>query len=139
PENTQVVGVFGQDKTVPELSKTIPYNLFKVDIYQLGNVFNALIEKYPAMAPYFGPLATSMTQQSSDERPTCTASQALAHFEIICSHLSSTDLRSRLKPHFPTTVNGFPSYSGESDSDYELLTDSGASNDREASDSNAEE
>ncbi|KAJ7031518.1 kinase-like domain-containing protein [Mycena alexandri] len=101
PENTRVVGVFGQDKTVPELSKTIPYNPFKVDIYQLGNVFNALVKKYPGMAPHFGPLATSMTQRSPDERP--TSSQALAHFEIICSHLTATDLASRLERHFPTT------------------------------------
>lgn len=37
-------GVYGQDKTVPELSKTVPYDPFKVDIYQLGGVINELIE-----------------------------------------------------------------------------------------------
>ncbi|KAJ7674392.1 hypothetical protein B0H17DRAFT_1241192, partial [Mycena rosella] len=43
PERTRVLGVFGQDKTVPELSDIVPYNPFKVDIYQLGNVFSELI------------------------------------------------------------------------------------------------
>ena len=33
-----VTGVYGQDKSVPELSWDVPYNPFKVDVYQLGNV-----------------------------------------------------------------------------------------------------
>ena len=31
-------GVFGADKTVPELSWETPYNPYKVDIYQFGSV-----------------------------------------------------------------------------------------------------
>lgn len=34
-----VTGGEGQDKSVPELSYTVPYNPFKVDIYVLGNVY----------------------------------------------------------------------------------------------------
>ena len=34
-------GIFGQDKTVPEMSLTVPYDPFKMDVYQLGN---AIIE-----------------------------------------------------------------------------------------------
>ncbi|KAJ7151667.1 kinase-like domain-containing protein [Mycena filopes] len=122
PEDTRDLGIFGQDKTVPELSDTVLYNPFKVDIYQLGNVFNALIKKYPAMASHFQPLATSMTEQIPYERP--TASQALAHFELICSHLTSTDLEGRLQLHFPPDGP----LSGASDSDYELFSDSESSN-----------
>ncbi|KAL1689451.1 hypothetical protein GGG16DRAFT_93562, partial [Schizophyllum commune] len=33
-----VTGVYGADKTVPELSWEIPYNPFKVDVYQFGRV-----------------------------------------------------------------------------------------------------
>jgi len=39
-----VTGKFGQNKTVPELSVTVPYDPFKVDIYQLGGVIQELVE-----------------------------------------------------------------------------------------------
>ena len=39
-----VIGKGGQNKTVPESSYEIPYDAFKVDIYQLGGVFQELIE-----------------------------------------------------------------------------------------------
>ena len=39
-----VLGKVGQDKSVPELSKRIPYDPFKVDIYQMGSVINRLIK-----------------------------------------------------------------------------------------------
>jgi len=35
-DSALAIGVVGQVKTLPELSDTIPYNPFKVDIYQLG-------------------------------------------------------------------------------------------------------
>lgn len=34
-----VVGKDGRDKEVPELSHTVPYNPFKVDIFIIGNIF----------------------------------------------------------------------------------------------------
>jgi hypothetical protein len=37
-------GVVGQVKTVPELSDTVPYNPFEVDIYQLGHTILQVIE-----------------------------------------------------------------------------------------------
>jgi serine/threonine protein kinase len=37
-------GMGGQNKKVPELSYDIPYDPFKVDIYQLGGVFAELVE-----------------------------------------------------------------------------------------------
>lgn len=43
-KNIRDYGIFGQDRTVPEMSVTIPYDPFKADVYQLGNVFKRLIE-----------------------------------------------------------------------------------------------
>lgn len=43
-ETSMTTGIFGQDKTVPELSETVPYDAYKVDIYQFGRVINMLIE-----------------------------------------------------------------------------------------------
>jgi hypothetical protein len=37
-------GRFGQDRSVPEMSSTAPYDPFKADVYRLGNVFKQLIE-----------------------------------------------------------------------------------------------
>ena len=39
-----VTGKGGQNKTVPELSYEIPYDPFKVDIYQFGGVVQELIK-----------------------------------------------------------------------------------------------
>ncbi|KAJ7652049.1 hypothetical protein DFH06DRAFT_540109 [Mycena polygramma] len=122
PQQTRAVGVFGQDKTVPELSDTVPYNPFKVDIYQLGNVFTALNRKYPAMARRFEPLASSMTQLNPDDRP--TAPEALAAFESIYSSISHDELVQRLYLRSPSPDGS--SVSGDSDSDFELNTDSGS-------------
>lgn len=38
------LGVWGQDKTVPEMSETVPANTFKVDVYHLGNVIKKLTD-----------------------------------------------------------------------------------------------
>lgn len=38
-----VLGLYGADREVPELSDTVPYNPFKVDIFMLGNVFKTAI------------------------------------------------------------------------------------------------
>jgi hypothetical protein len=47
-KDIRVTGIVGQDKTVPERSRTIYYDPFKMDIYQLGNVFKRVIEVRPA-------------------------------------------------------------------------------------------
>lgn len=41
--NKLVTGQDGLDKEVPELSTTVPYDPFKVDIFILGNVFKKLV------------------------------------------------------------------------------------------------
>lgn len=38
-ERTLVLGANGRDTEVPELSTTVPYDPFKVDIFIIGNVF----------------------------------------------------------------------------------------------------
>ncbi|KAJ7725528.1 hypothetical protein DFH07DRAFT_252485 [Mycena maculata] len=120
PERTQTLGVFGQDKTVPELSDTILYNPFKVDIYQLGNVFVGLIINHPALLEGFHSLSTAMTWLNP-ERP--TAAEAVADFEII--HSSMVGSR-RADAEIIPSVDG-SSISGDSDSGFELVSESGSS------------
>lgn len=47
-----VTGAFAQDDDVPELSETVPYSPFLVDVFTLGNVFkNVFLEVYSCF-PY---------------------------------------------------------------------------------------
>ncbi|KAF7301144.1 Protein kinase domain-containing protein [Mycena indigotica] len=111
------VAAVGQDKTVPELSDDEPYNPFKVDIYQLGNVFLKQSRRHPTLSPYFGSLLQSMTALDPAARP--SAAQLLTAFEDLCSRIPENELDKKM-PNIPQS----PYYSGESDSDYELVTDS---------------
>ncbi|KAJ7159438.1 hypothetical protein C8R46DRAFT_906589 [Mycena filopes] len=100
PENAQDVGKYGQDKTVPELSETVAYNPFKVDIYQLGNVIAKLLDAYEGLEIFSG-LAKRMTSQAPGERP--TASECLKIFSDLVlaiaedgpvHHIASSDSES---------------------------------------------
>ncbi|KAF7335176.1 Protein kinase domain-containing protein [Mycena sanguinolenta] len=92
------VGKYGQDKTVPELSGTVPYNPFKVDIYQLGNVIMELIETYEGLE-IFRELAEVMTRKNPAERP--TASECVELFHDLVSTISED------APHLLAGIFGF--------------------------------
>lgn len=83
----QVLGHIGADREVPELSDTIPYDPFKVDIFILGNVLRKHIhnvcqpvrfldgltymmpQKY-SRVQFLGPLIKAMTHKNPKSRPT---------------------------------------------------------------------
>ncbi|KAF8518184.1 kinase-like domain-containing protein [Gautieria morchelliformis] len=92
-ERHLVTGMAGQNKTVPELSRKVPYDPFKVDIYHLGGVFEELVENYHGLG-VFQPLVTAMMRRNPTQRP--DASSALAQFETIVSKLGSRVLKSRV-------------------------------------------
>ncbi|KIJ46382.1 hypothetical protein M422DRAFT_29249 [Sphaerobolus stellatus SS14] len=76
-------GKAGQDKSVPEFSKEKPYDPFRVDIYQLGGVFQTLIDDYDVME-WLKPLVDVMRNSDPLKRPNAT--QALLQLEdLICS------------------------------------------------------
>ncbi|KAF7306339.1 Protein kinase domain-containing protein [Mycena indigotica] len=118
-EAARDVGIFGQDKTVPELSDTVPYNPFKVDIYQLGNVFVKLSKKHPAIWRFFCPLLESMTRSNPDERP--SAAHVVVLFDQACARIPPAVLTEKL-----THICESPLYTDDSESDpeYELVEDS---------------
>ncbi|KAJ6498151.1 kinase-like domain-containing protein [Mycena vitilis] len=95
PEDIRVVGKYGQDKTVPELSHSVAYNPFKVDVYQLGNVIMELIERYDGLE-IFRELAESMTRQNPDERP--TASESVKLFYDSVSKISEKTKEVKYRP-----------------------------------------
>ncbi|KDQ18329.1 hypothetical protein BOTBODRAFT_28743 [Botryobasidium botryosum FD-172 SS1] len=83
------LGKFGQVKTVPELSDTIPYDPFKVDIYQLGYTLAEVVMMYPQLS-FMLALCRHMMHCNPNDRP--TASAALAEFEEIVSGIDPRSL-----------------------------------------------
>ena len=43
-QNPLSIGRVGQERNVPELSDTVPYNPFKLDVFQLGSIFPRLFK-----------------------------------------------------------------------------------------------
>ncbi|KAF8193345.1 kinase-like domain-containing protein [Pholiota molesta] len=92
-KNLVTFGVWGRDKTVPEMSPTSQYNPFKVDVYQLGRVFLHMIDEYDGLS-LFLPLAKRMTSHNPKDRP--TAAEAVKLCEDLISKLSSRKLSRRI-------------------------------------------
>ncbi|KAI0345526.1 hypothetical protein BDW22DRAFT_1324827 [Trametopsis cervina] len=67
--NKYVLGGFGRDQTVPELSFIKPYDAFKVDIYALGNLFKRNFYKEYSNFDWLLPLIESMTATVPEDRP----------------------------------------------------------------------
>ncbi|KAJ7020252.1 kinase-like domain-containing protein [Mycena alexandri] len=120
-DDAREIGRYGQDKTVPELSDTVSYNPFKVDIYQLGNVIMKLIETYEGLE-IFRELAELMTSQNPNQRP--TASECVKFFRNLVLtmvdttpvyHLSSSDSESDDGP-LDSVSNEAPQSASEHDS-----------------------
>jgi hypothetical protein len=120
------MGVCGQIKTVPELSDTIPYNPFKVDIYQMGYTILEVVSVSGMSSPQqphfdlqydnqeyrdlqmFKPLAESMMSAAPSDRP--TASSALSQFESIASSIKRRKLRTRIWRKSDTLLQRFLRY-----------------------------
>ncbi|KAF9549827.1 kinase-like protein [Agrocybe pediades] len=68
-EGARMLGVWGQDRTAPELSDVVPYNPFNLDIYVLGNVFRQVLVRYDGLDEFHG-LAVSMMNKCPELRPT---------------------------------------------------------------------
>ena len=125
-DSALAMGVCGQVKTVPELSDTIPYNPFKVDIYQMGYTILEVVS-VSGMSSYkqphfdlqydnqeyrdlqmFKPLAEAMMSAAPSDRP--TASSALAQFESIASSIKRRKLRTRIWRKSDTLLQRFLRY-----------------------------
>ncbi|KAI0657831.1 kinase-like protein [Cubamyces menziesii] len=91
-----VVGDVGRDTEVPELSSTVPYDAFKVDIFALGNLYAKELEEKYYHTHFLIPLIERMKQQQPSSRP--TAEEALAQWVDIRDSLDQSTFRWRLPP-----------------------------------------
>ncbi|KAH9914063.1 uncharacterized protein BXZ73DRAFT_55145 [Epithele typhae] len=68
-ESPMVLGDIGRDREVPELSETVPYNAFKVDIFALGNLYLKEFFLTHKHMEFLQPMIDHMKQQDAQARP----------------------------------------------------------------------
>ncbi|KAI0054404.1 hypothetical protein BV25DRAFT_1866421, partial [Artomyces pyxidatus] len=91
-----VVGMDGRDREVPELSSTVPYDPFKVDIFTIGNVFRREFHDNYSNVEFFAPIIESMVRLDPARRP--TAAEALEQWQTIRRGVSALHRSWRPKP-----------------------------------------
>ncbi|PPQ80956.1 hypothetical protein CVT26_003527 [Gymnopilus dilepis] len=91
-KDAKVLGSFAQDKSVPELSNSILYNPFPVDIYELGNVIKKCVENYDDLSLFSG-LASHMTSHEPHQRP--TAQEAVQLCKQLLQSIEESGLMTR--------------------------------------------
>ncbi|KDR80044.1 hypothetical protein GALMADRAFT_1176511 [Galerina marginata CBS 339.88] len=89
------IGRMGQDRTVPEMSNTIPYDPFKTDVYQLGRTIPRLSDAYDGL-DFLKPLGNAMTEQDPEKR--VTAAEAFERYLELVSSLNKAHLSRRIWP-----------------------------------------
>ncbi|KAI0363712.1 hypothetical protein BV20DRAFT_1006889 [Pilatotrama ljubarskyi] len=99
-----VLGDDGLEDTVPELSKEVPYDPFKTDIYILGALFRrTFLEKFSNLE-MIASLVMSMTAMDPAARP--DASKALEAWKSIRSKVSALQRSWRVKPRNESILGG---------------------------------
>ncbi|KAF7313279.1 Protein kinase domain-containing protein [Mycena kentingensis (nom. inval.)] len=109
PEEALTTGMLRTFPEIPELSYDVPYNPFKVDIFQLGLVIRKLVQvglktrykdddptapqAYPDLED-FRPVSDAMTSKDPVARP--SAAQSLRHLQSIAATLSPEQLSEQI-------------------------------------------
>ncbi|KAJ7512950.1 kinase-like domain-containing protein [Mycena galericulata] len=78
---------------IPELSQTVPYNPFPVDIFQLGLAMHKVIDAYPDLEE-FRLVADGMTWTNPNDR--INPGQALTRFRAISGGMSASKLSAQI-------------------------------------------
>ncbi|KAI9063417.1 kinase-like protein [Trametes sanguinea] len=76
-----VVGTDGLDREPPELSKTVPYDPFKLDVFLIGNMIRHTLYEVYSNLPMLEPLMNRMIDPDPSKRP--TAVEAHREFKAI--------------------------------------------------------
>ncbi|KAJ7450258.1 kinase-like domain-containing protein [Mycena galericulata] len=92
-DSARHLGTLRTFPTIPELSQTVPYNPFKVDVFQLGLTIHKLIDAYPDLND-FRRVANDMTATNPNDRP--TPAGALSDLQAIATAMTPTKLRERI-------------------------------------------
>ncbi|KAG6808707.1 hypothetical protein H0H93_016588 [Arthromyces matolae] len=91
------LGIVGQDKTYPERSNTVPYDPFKADLYQMGNVILKMVQEYDGLE-YFAKIGEAMTRTNPEDR--ASLSEALAMVDSIKPRKLKRRVWRKINPKF---------------------------------------
>ncbi|KAG8893787.1 hypothetical protein FRB99_001706 [Tulasnella sp. 403] len=97
-DQDRVVGVNGQERA-PELSSDVPYDPYKLDVYDLGRAYKTLLEDTNLKAVFLDPLIELMTKKSPVDRP--SAAEAFQTFKTLSKGMSWVTLSRRLRSESP--------------------------------------
>ncbi|KAJ3500021.1 hypothetical protein NMY22_g19401 [Coprinellus aureogranulatus] len=101
-EGALSIGVLGQDRSVPEMSNTVPYNPFPMDVYQFGNMLSKIYKKYFSnpSTDKMKVLADRMTNTDPAQRP--TAAEVAKEFNRLSQEMECFSLGERIwRSDFP--------------------------------------
>ncbi|KAJ7290347.1 hypothetical protein C8J57DRAFT_1164596 [Mycena rebaudengoi] len=92
-ESAQLTSTLRTFPMIPELSLTVPYNPFYVDVFQLGLAMSRIIDTYPALED-FRIVAASMTVDDPHAR--ATLDDALKQLNCVYNQISPSLRRKRM-------------------------------------------
>ncbi|KAJ7231722.1 hypothetical protein B0H12DRAFT_206692 [Mycena haematopus] len=92
-ESARTAGTLRTFPMIPELSNTVPYNPFYVDLFQLGLAMSRIIDVYPALED-FRIVAASLTVDDPHAR--ATLEDALKQLNCVCDQMSPSLRRKRI-------------------------------------------
>ncbi|TEB08738.1 hypothetical protein FA13DRAFT_1145981 [Coprinellus micaceus] len=97
-EGVLALGALGQDRTVPEMSNTVPYDPFPMDVYQFGNMLLRTLKGYypTQVTDDLTSLAKRMTNADPALRP--TAKEVATEFDRLSEKIGFFGLRERIWP-----------------------------------------
>ncbi|KAJ7842695.1 kinase-like domain-containing protein [Mycena leptocephala] len=92
-ESARITATLRTFPMIPELSLTVPYNPFYVDVFQLGLAMSRIIDVYPALED-FRIVAASLTVDDPHAR--ATLEDALKELNCVCDQMSPSLRRKRI-------------------------------------------
>ncbi|KAI0041908.1 hypothetical protein FA95DRAFT_1564896 [Auriscalpium vulgare] len=101
-QRTLVTGDLGRDREVPELSKDIPYDPFKVDIFIIGNALRQEFYNLYSNLGFLAPFIAQMTRTEPSTRP--TAEQMLHEWRAMRRHFNAVQKHWRLRRRGETFI-----------------------------------
>jgi len=91
-----VTGDQGRDQDPPELSDTVPYDPFKLDIFIIGNMMKQEFCNQFSNLEFLRPLANRMTDTAPEKRP--TAQEVLRQWSVIREGIYAINKEWRPRP-----------------------------------------
>ncbi|KAI0039018.1 hypothetical protein FA95DRAFT_1504750 [Auriscalpium vulgare] len=102
PASRLVVGTLGRDQEPPELSDTVPYDPFKLDIFVLGNVFRREYYEVAVNLGFLRPFVLAMTNPDPNMRP--PAQELLEQWRLMRRSFPAVSRHWRIRPRQESAI-----------------------------------